>query len=668
MSNRQSVQRRALKRFAFSLLPIAAAVLAQPAAHAADPANWVATRTQAFLLPAGASAGTATASIASTTQARTAATRYALNSAGKPALPNTQVTPLELSQPLHIAVALKNRNEAELDALLKEIEQPGSANYQKYLTPAQFKARFAPTDEQVQAVVAHLKASGFSHVEVSANNKLVTASGNASDVQNAFHASLKRFSYLGKPVYANDTPALVPAQLGATVDSVLGLQNVVTPRPQIALPPANPARNQGASANAAAPQAAAASQVAHQPTDFAKIYNAGSLPAATKTTVGIITWGDVSQAITDLNIFTRNAGLATVDTKVVAGGSGTLNPIDDNSLGEWNLDSQSIIGTSGGVKQLIFYSALNTIDDGSGVSYVASDADIAAAYDKAVSDNEAKIINVSLGADETAAGGSGALAALDSTFKQAVAQGQIFSVSSGDAGVYQWSRSPYGQPGVVGSDSNYWFDALFGSPRLTSTVDLGKYSVSTPASSPYVVAVGGTTLSTTNTTTWAGETAWNEGLRFADATSSGALDDAVRLWATGGGVSQYEPVPSWQTATLGKSVTKRALPDVSFDAASATGAILVHKGKTGYGPVGGTSLASPIFVGGFARVESAHDNSIGFPNPGFYQNLPASPTLVHDVTSGNNGYDGHGYKAGAGWDYATGHGSLDFAKLSASYK
>ncbi|WP_425122814.1 hypothetical protein [Burkholderia gladioli] len=68
MSNHQSVQRRALKRFAFSLLPIAAAVLAQPAAHAADPGNWVATRTQAFLLPAGASAGTATASIASTTQ------------------------------------------------------------------------------------------------------------------------------------------------------------------------------------------------------------------------------------------------------------------------------------------------------------------------------------------------------------------------------------------------------------------------------------------------------------------------------------------------------------------------------------------------------------------------------------------------------------------------
>ncbi|MEX3628727.1 MAG: S53 family peptidase [Burkholderia sp.] len=664
MPSHQSAPRRALKRFAFSLLPIAAAVLALPAAHAADPGNWVATRTQAFLLPAGAPAGTAAASIASTTQAR-AATGYALNSTGKPALPNTQVTPLELSQPLHIAVALKNRNEAELDALLKEIEQPGSANYQKYLTPAQFKARFAPTDEQVQAVVAHLKANDFSHVEVSANNKLVTASGNASDVQNAFHASLKRFSYLGKPVYANDTPALVPAQLGTTVDSVLGLQNVVTPRPQIVLPPAN----QPASANAAAPQAAAASQVSHQPTDFAKIYNASSLPTASKTTVGIITWGDVSQAIADLNIFTRNAGLASVDTKVVAGGSGTLNPIDDNSLGEWDLDSQSIIGTSGGVKQLIFYSAVNTIDDGSGATYLASDAGIAAAYDKAVSDSEAKIINVSLGADETAAGGSGALAALDSTFKQAVAQGQIFSVSSGDAGVYQWSNSPYNAPGVVGHDPNYFFDSLNNSPRLSSTVDLSKYSVSTPASSPYVVAVGGTTLSTTNTTTWAGEAVWNEGLAFADRNQYGiAVDDAVRLWATGGGISQYETVPAWQTAALGKSVTQRALPDVSFDAASATGAILVHKGKTGYGPVGGTSLASPIFVGGFARVESAHDNSIGFPNPGFYQSLPASPTLVHDVTSGNNGYNGHGYKAGAGWDYATGHGSLDFTKLSASYK
>lgn len=354
---------------------------------------------------------------------------------------------------------------------------------------------------------------------------------------------------------------------------------------------------------------------------------------------------------------------------MVPGGSGTLNPIDDNSLGEWNLDSQSIIGTSGGVKQMIFYSAINTIDDGSHVTYLASDADIAAAYDKAVNDNEAKIINVSLGEDEGAAASSGTLAVLDSTFKQAVAQGQVFSISSGDAGVYQWSNSPYNAPGVVGKDSNYFFGSLSNSPRLSSTVDLSKYSVSMPASSPYVVAVGRTTLSTTNTTTWAGETVWNEGLAFADRNQYGiAVDDAVRLWATGGGISQYETAPAWQTAALGKSVTKRALPDVSFDAASATGAILVHKGKTGYGPVGGTSLASPIFVGGFARVESAHENSIGLPNSSFYQNVPASPALVHDVTSGNNGYGGYGYKAGAGWDYATGYGSLDFAKLSASYK
>ncbi|WP_094778953.1 S53 family peptidase [Paraburkholderia ribeironis] len=604
--------------------------------------NWVSTRTQAFLLSnAPASAGP------------DAARRYSLNSLSIPALTDTNVTPLELSQPLHITVALKHRNVDQLDRFLRDLNQPGSASYHRYLTPAEFRARFSPTDAQVAAVVAHLKANGFRNVSVSENNMLIFADGNANNVQSAFQTSIKRFNYNGKPVYGNDLSAFVPPSLGSIVDSVLGLQNAVVPHsmlqrfaPEAVIEPNSIEKN----------TTDASQLVGHQPTDFAKIYDASSLPAATNTTVGIITWGDMTKTIADLNTFTQNAHLPEVNTAVVEDGSGTpvhdTDPTDTDPT-EWALDSQVIIGTSGGVKELIFYPAM------SGDSYNrVTAATLTAAFNKAVIDNKATIINVSLGTDEDATYSEGALAADDAVFKQAVAQGQIFSVASGDAGAYVGSHTPQGAQGYIGTSDG---------TSVTTMIDLSKYSVAYPASSPYVVAVGGTMLSTTGTMRWAGETVWNDGADYADRGRNGELvDNAVRIWATGGGVSAYEAAPSWQTAALGSSVTKRVLPDVAFDAARSTGAYIIVNGQKTKSPIGGTSLASPIFVGGWARLESAKNNSLSLPTPAFYENLPGNTALYHDVTSGNNGYDGYGFTAKPGWDMVTGFGSLDFAKISAA--
>jgi xanthomonalisin len=636
------------KRFSLAVLPLAIAAAQLPlTAQAAT--TWAATHTSAFLLPSAPSSAAAQSELKSAE----ALTGYALNIHGAPALTNTAVTSLEVSQPLHITVVLKGRNDNALDKFLREQNQPGSANYQYYLTPAEFKARFAPTDAQVQAVVSHLRASGFRNITVSANNKLVSADGNANSVQSAFNASLKRFNYRGKPVYGNDTAAQVPSELGDTVDAVLGLQNAERPHRMIhRLLPATALIDPQSQATT---MASAGQQVAHKPTDFAQIYGASSLPAATNTTVGIITWGDMTQTIADLKQFTQSAGLATVKTAVVPGGQGTL--ADDGDPSEWDLDSQDIIGVSGGVKQLIFYAAINGDSSDSGLT----DASLTEAYNTATTDDVAKVINVSLGEDEASANSDGSLGAADAVFKQAAAQGQIFSVSSGDAGVYQWSTSPEGAPGFIGNYNS-------SGTKITTKITMSKYGVSSPASSPYVVAVGGTTLSTTGTTTWGGETVWNEGAAYADIGQDGyPADNSARIWATGGGISAYEAVPSWQTPVIGSSLKNRALPDVAFDAASSTGALIVIDGQAGQ-QVGGTSLASPIFVGGFARVESAHNNSIGLPTQKFYQTLPTNTSLVHDVTSGsNNGYSSYGYKPAVGWDYDTGFGSLQFSKLSATY-
>jgi pseudomonalisin len=123
-------------------------------------------------------------------------------------------------------------------------------------------------------------------------------------------------------------------------------------------------------------------------------------------------------------------------------------------------------------------------------------------------------------------------------------------------------------------------------------------------------------------------------------------------------------MPVWQKALrVSPKPAGRAVPDISFDAAQTTGSIIYT--ADGLAQVGGTSLSSPLFVGFWARLESANSNSLGFPASYLYSAVTATPSLVYDVTSGNNGYKGYGYNAGHLWDYPTGWGSLRIANLAA---
>lgn len=101
---------------------------------------------------------------------------------------------------------------------------------------------------------------------------------------------------------------------------------------------------------------------------------------------------------------------------------------------------------------------------------------------------------------------------------------------------------------------------------------------------------------------------------------------------------------------------------MSFDAAQSTGAYIYNYGRLQQ--IGGTSLASPIFVGFWARLLAANGN-LGFPAARLYSAIPANASLLrYDVVSGNNGYQGYGYNAAQGWDYPTGWGSLNIGALN----
>jgi Subtilase family len=158
-----------------------------------------------------------------------------------------------------------------------------------------------------------------------------------------------------------------------------------------------------------------------------------------------------------------------------------------------------------------------------------------------------------------------------------------------------------------------------------------------PASSPHVVAVGGTRLSLTQPGGgWAGETVWNDGGK-----SEGF---SVGEGATGGGCSGVFTAPAWQQGLSGWSAlgcgARRAVADVSADADPYSGVAVYNSttnsiGDRGWGVMGGTSVASPIIAAAFALAGGAH--GVSYPAQTLYESALGAPSSLHDILSGSNG-------------------------------
>jgi kumamolisin len=176
----------------------------------------------------------------------------------------------------------------------------------------------------------------------------------------------------------------------------------------------------------------------------------------------------------------------------------------------------------------------------------------------------------------------------------------------------------------------------------------GRRHVDFPASSPWVLAVGGTALK-------------SEGGHIVSETVWRSSPDS----ATGGGVSEKFPRPDWQSGVAvparEKGETGRGIPDVAASADPALGvAIVVHDKSIA---IGGTSAAVPLWAGLIARINQALGYSAGYLNPALYQGIGPDHVL-HAITSGDNGVTGvAGYSAGPGWSAVAGWGSPDGTKL-----
>jgi subtilase family serine protease len=177
-----------------------------------------------------------------------------------------------------------------------------------------------------------------------------------------------------------------------------------------------------------------------------------------------------------------------------------------------------------------------------------------------------------------------------------------------------------------------------GTIQLPKELDGVSGHVDFPASSPYVLGCGGTTLTATPTSITS-EVVWNDGANGG---------------ASGGGISSFFPTPSWQAGKKviqndGTSIalTKRGVPDVAGDADPATGYNVRVDGTDTV--VGGTSAVAPLWAGLIARINQTTGTPMGYLNPHLYN----KPQALRDITRGSNGE----FEASMGWDACTGLGS-----------
>lgn len=179
-----------------------------------------------------------------------------------------------------------------------------------------------------------------------------------------------------------------------------------------------------------------------------------------------------------------------------------------------------------------------------------------------------------------------------------------------------------------------------------------KLRVDFPASSQWVLAVGGTRMTATGKQIQS-EVPWND--------STGGK----QLGATGGGVSDFFPLPAWQSSVKGPLAVSgkagRLLPDVAADASAETGIRLVIDGQ--WQVTGGTSLSSSLWAGLIALLNQGLGRNLGYFNPLLYQKVGPGGSL-RSITGGTNGSGAvKGYSCGAGWNPCAGWGSPDGQKL-----
>lgn len=531
---------------------------------------------------------------------------------------------------------------------------PGNALYGKFLTAQQFTSKFAPSAGDVNTLKGWLKSQGFTVGHVPANNKYVEAVGTVGQAAKAFKTSFATYKVEGKTLRSNTSPLVVP-------DSVPGVMGVVgldesaalvhhdsnpppvfnnaqpcsaywgektvqnTPTPDGTVLPASP------SAFAPCGYAGAQLQGAYGMTNAITSGNNGA-----GVTVAVIDAYASTTMLADANQYSALHGLPSLNglySEHVAPGT-KMRPENPR---------QSPEGWSG--EQTLDVEAVHTMAPGAKILYVGAPnnyQDLDAAMNWVVSRHAADIVTNSYGWSSEALP-PGFIKPVNDVFIQAAATGISLFFSSGDCGDESvQSSSCDAQPSAPTPD---W-----------------------PASSPWVTAVGGTSLGVGAANNRVFELGWETGRSSLDKTTT-TWTTPTWLYGAGGGTSHLFAQPDYQKGVVPNDIATRyggapmrVVPDVAAVGDPTTG---MRVGQTQTWPdghvayseyrIGGTSLSSPLYAGMFALAVQRAGHDFGLANPVLYRAAANDITKAQradypgavrvDYVNGVDAADGYSYTA-----------------------
>jgi subtilase family serine protease len=570
------------------------------------------------------------------------------------ATPANRVGSPSASQQVTFRVYLNNRGGDAAAAFALAASTPGTREYGKFLTPAQYRSRFSPTTSDVSSVASWLNSQGFK-VNASGpdNNKYVEATGSLAKASAAFGTSFATYRAEGHTVRSNSAALHVPAGL-TQVEAVVGLDESQTlvhadkpsPAPAgfrnaqpcsaywgektVQNTPAEDGTALPSKPSAFAPCGYAGAQLQglYGMNEAIRIGNDGS-----GVTVGIIDAYASPTILQDANKYFGLHGLPSLDGHFSQYVPAGIYQHPENR-------TQDPAGWAG--EETLDVEAVHTMAPGADIVYIGAPnnyRDMDAIMNRVVDNHLADIVSNSYGYGGEALP-TGYIKPQVDTQIQAAAEGISLFFSSGDN-----ADETNGEGGTPTPD---W-----------------------PASSPWVTAVGGTSAGVSQTNTRVFEVGWETKKSTLNKTST-TWNPPTWLYGSGGGTSRLFAQPSYQQDVVPPSIARtyggaamRVIPDVAAlgdpNTGMRVGLTQQFPDGTGYDEyrIGGTSLASPLYAGMFALVVQKAGHDFGLANPALYGTRSVSiditkaqrDTYPGDVRSDYvNGLDAsNGYVYSARW-------------------
>ena len=608
--------------------------------------------------------------------------------------------------------------QAALDKLTAAQQNPNSPSYHHWLTPQQYGTQFGVAPQDMAKITAWLRSFGFSVEAPMPGQNIVAFTGTNAQLKAAFHTELHSYKVNGKTYFANATDPQIPTALAPVVAGFASLNNFPL-KPLHSEP-----RSMRHDASSGKWLPAVNTKLAQTPNpsfttvqqgttyypivpyDLATIYNIKPLwdegIDGTGQTIAIVSDSDINPA--DVDYFRSTFGLPAKKLNIIYDGP---NPGFNGDEGEADLD----VEWAGAVAKNA------TIDLVVAPTTNTSNGVIQSAF-YILSNNLAPIMNVSYGACELALGTSGNQL-ITELWEQAAAQGITVMVSAGDGGSagcdnFDTEQTASGGLAVSGFASTPFNVAVGGTDFDDVGTQSTYWNTATTSITPPVPS---------SALFYIPEVPWNDSCA-RNGLSGCSSGNGLNIVAGSGGVSTLYGKPSWQTGSGVPNDQRRDLPDVSLfasigsasesfyimcqsDALPAPGtACNLTNFEFTFQGVGGTSVSSPAFAGIMALVNQQFGRQ-GNANYVLYAlakksgascnanagTLPASTCIFYDVTKGNNSVPCAGqslncsnrvaggvgilvpsaspstpaYAAGAGYDLATGLGSVNAQNLVSNW-